>query len=139
LQRSLYAAKSLTKETYRLALPLCIEWDLKDLQIFILSELEKVLSLLERYVLARELRIPEWERYCLGVLVTRPMGLTVDEGRQLGVEAVIFISSLREDARTRSRCLHTCITCDSKKRVSGKSIDMPFVQAQVQQWLDHNN
>ncbi|KAG9095651.1 hypothetical protein FS749_010039, partial [Ceratobasidium sp. UAMH 11750] len=132
-----YAAKSLTLETYRLALPLSIKWSFEELRKTIFSELENGLDLLDRYSLARELHISEWEKSCLVALVTRPMGLTLDEGRRLGVDAVIFISGLREDARTRSQCLHTCVSCDLKKRSSGQSVDMSFVCERVQEWLDH--
>ncbi|KAG8690142.1 hypothetical protein FRC08_010647, partial [Ceratobasidium sp. 394] len=54
-----YAAKSLTLETYRLALPLSIKWGFEELRKTIFSELENRLDLLNRYSLARELHIPE--------------------------------------------------------------------------------
>ncbi|KAG8765047.1 hypothetical protein FRC12_007712 [Ceratobasidium sp. 428] len=131
-----YAAKSIKPETYRLALPLCIKWGLEELRVAILSELEKGLDLFDRYALARELEIPEWEKYCLSALVIRPMGLTLDEGRRLGVDAVVFISTLREDARTRSQCLHTCVSCDLKKHSTGRSVDIAFVHERVQEWME---
>ncbi|KAG8683871.1 hypothetical protein FRC09_015756 [Ceratobasidium sp. 395] len=131
-----YATKGIKPETYRLALPLCIKWGLEELRVAILSELEKGLDLFDRYALARELNIPEWEKYCLSALVIRPMGLTLDEGRRLGVDAVVFISTLREDARTRNQCLHTCVSCDLKKRSTGRSVDIAFVHERVQEWME---
>lgn len=130
-----YAINRLPSESYRLALPLCVKWGFDELRDAILTKLEGTLELVERFTLARELQISEWEKGCLAELITRPTGLTPDEGRRLGLEAVIFISGLREDARTRTQCLHTCVSCDAKKRLSGGSVDRCFIQSRVEEWL----
>lgn len=109
---------------------------MKDLHEFILSELEKGRSLVERYQLAREHHIQEWEESCLSSLISRPERLTAEEGHKLGVEATVFVSGLREEARTRNLCLHRCIACDSKPHLSGQNVDVGFVEVQVKEWIN---
>ncbi|QRW12761.1 The BTB (BR-C, ttk and bab)/POZ (Pox virus and Zinc finger) domain [Ceratobasidium sp. AG-Ba] len=131
-----YASGRIQTETYQLALPLCMRWGFEELRDTILSRLEDTLSLLDRCILARQLNTADWERSCLIEFVARPDGLTLEEGRSLGVESVIFISGLREEARTRGQCSHTCISCDGKSRMSAGRIDITFIQEQVKSWLE---
>ncbi|KAF8608217.1 hypothetical protein BDV93DRAFT_603073 [Ceratobasidium sp. AG-I] len=130
-----YAAKTLNRSTYLRALPLSVKWGLGDIRNFILSELEGDLSIVERYSLARDHRIHEWEESCLKSLITRPERLTVEEGHKLGIEATVIISGLREEARTHDLCLHSCTVCDSKPRLNGQSVDVAFVEGRVKEWM----
>lgn len=132
----LYAAKTLNQNTFLRALPLSTKWGLGDLRSFIISQLETNLSLVERYHLAQEHHIQEWEESCLSSLVTRPERLTAEEGHKLGVETTVFVSGLREEARTRNLCLHRCIACDSKPHLNGQNVDIGFVGGQVKEWLN---
>lgn len=132
----IYAAKTLNQGTYLQALPLSIKWGIGSLRSFILSELEGKLSLAERYHLAREHHIQEWEESCLRSLIVRPERLTSKEGRELGLEAAVFVSGMREEARIRSLCPHRCIACDLKPHLNGQNVDAAFVEGQVKEWMN---
>jgi hypothetical protein len=92
------------------------------------------MNLLERYSLGRRLHIREWEQHCLATLIARPEGLTVDEGNQLGMKAVIFISTLRE-ARTRPQTSQ-CANCGIKTSIETQNVDAGAVEQQIMEWLD---
>ena len=85
---------------------------------------------------AREHNLSGLIESCVKSLVTRPDKLTVDEVRGLGAESVAFISGLREEARTRDKCLHRCIACDSKPGMSRQNVDVGFVERQVKEWME---
>ncbi|QRW12762.1 hypothetical protein RhiLY_11761 [Ceratobasidium sp. AG-Ba] len=131
-----YAADNVKSETCRLALPLAIRWGFGRLRDTIVSKLEGTLEVVESYILARELNISDWEKHCLDRLVTRPAGLTLDEGYRLGIETVILISGMRE-AHATSSFQHTVsnpreVKKHSRKRPNSSPTD---VQKRVHDWL----
>lgn len=128
--------KNLNQATYVLALPLCIKWDLTDLRTFILVELEKTMSDVELFSIAWEYSLSDLAKSCIKSLATRPERLTVEEGLRLGVESTIFISHIREEARTRNQCLHKCIACDSRLGVNKQGVDVGFIEWQVKEWVE---
>ena len=90
----------------------------------------------ELLCVAREHGLSDLVESCIRSLVTRSERLTVEEGLKIGVEPTIFISGLREEARTRNQCLHRCIACDSKPRLNGQNVDLGFVERRVQEWVN---
>ncbi|KAG9115482.1 hypothetical protein FRC07_007526 [Ceratobasidium sp. 392] len=135
LYAPLYASECLPENTYLLALPLCLKWEFDSPKTHMLSHLEKTTDAVRRYALARELKIPEWERSCLIELIVRQGALTIDEGRRLGIEAVIFVSSLRENQRSRGQYPHICAVCGPDSDTGERGVGMSFVREQVDEWL----
>ncbi|KAF8608215.1 hypothetical protein BDV93DRAFT_244738 [Ceratobasidium sp. AG-I] len=131
-----YAAKDLSQPTYALALPLCIKWQLRDIQTFIVSELKKTMGAVELLSLAQEHNISDLAECSLRTLVTQSERLTVEEGRKLGFESVMFISGLREEMLARNMCSHGCVACDSKRHGEGKSTDLEFMESKVKEWVN---
>ncbi|QRW12763.1 hypothetical protein RhiLY_11762 [Ceratobasidium sp. AG-Ba] len=130
-----YAIDKLPFETYRLALVPSIKWEFAELRDTILKKLECTMGVVERLILAQELHVSSWKTSCLTELVTRSGGLTLDEGRRLGMETVIFVSGAREEARVRTQCSHPCGSCGTRGRSIGGSMDTSFVQDRIKEWV----
>jgi hypothetical protein len=94
------------------------------------------MTMLERYSLAQKLHIQEWEKSCLTTLITRPARLTIDEGDQLGMKAVIFISALREEGLARSPRTNRCTECGPTMGIGAQNVDASFVEQRIKEWLD---
>ena len=94
------------------------------------------MSVVELLSLAQEHSISDLAEHSLRTLITQPERLTIEEGRKLGVELVMFISGLREEMLARNMCSHGCVACVSKSHGEGQNTDSEFMECKVKEWVN---
>ncbi|KAF7980525.1 hypothetical protein HWV62_37649 [Athelia sp. TMB] len=78
-------------------LSLAESWSFKSIRALAIKQLNTIASVIDKIVLGRQYGIDHWLHNAYSVLCARPAALNMEEGRRLGVDDVVRISTLRQE------------------------------------------
>ena len=93
-----FETQELTYEQWKSVLHLSTRWDFASLRKLALKSIEPPTSH-QQLVLARTYSVEEWVLPALTALCSRALPLSLDEARQMDIEDVILVASVREEIR----------------------------------------
>ncbi|KAG8744328.1 hypothetical protein FRC10_010308 [Ceratobasidium sp. 414] len=119
-------------------------WNFEDLRAHLLPFARMVLGDIDKIVFAREFNVKEWLVPAYIKLCQRNEPPTTQEARKLGVDAILFISRLREERAlpgcTQPGCVNGvkrlgCGNCGSAISVRGLGSDKDAIRGKVEAWV----